>query len=326
MKRVFGILCLVAAVAVLATSCKKEDEKKNSSFEVSFGETKGFVAGPSFDGSKAYILPTNGQFRWSDGDEIMVYNLASDYTQSVAEVYSATGCQGATTTTFHGEPVGDKKDLGFRIFYHASKASGNLQAGNRETFTVSATQNYDGASYIDPTALVMATEVQNNNANNFVLQHIFGILNVGIADNVGGKKVNNIVVEDDVFNLTGTMSVKLPEVNANTLSGLMQQCESTNASDAYLTALNSYLQTLGYESNGNGKTITLNCNYDLPYMAWQYFFIPVRPGAFYKGYTITINYADGTSQSHHFDAGMGNLIKPATILNTWWLTDSGFYM
>ena len=138
MKRFFGIVCLVAMVAVFATSCDKKEAEVNPT--VTFGDTYGFMAAPSNNpfGAKAYLDPQdNYKFKWNDGDQIMIYNLATDYTKSRAGVYTAIrGSEGQAHATFSGPLMGRKGDIGYFAFFNARKASGRLQADNRETFTV----------------------------------------------------------------------------------------------------------------------------------------------------------------------------------------------
>lgn len=324
---------------MVATSCKKKTDE-GSSFNVSLEPVKGFVAGESFDGSKAYIDPTDWAMKWNDGDQIMVYNLdAADYTQSVCHVFDAnSGSEGKTKTGFHGVAVGPAKSGGYFYFYHANKASGNIQADNKETFTVSETQTcnkpfYGTTYFCDPSSIVMACPIQTIYNNDFTMQHIFGFLNIGIAGTTSGfqtKKVTSITLTDGAWNLNGTVSLKLLEVNPNSFNTAMEYLVASTGEDSnpayqtYLTYLQGYLNTLGYHANGAGKTITLNLEgvagggVDINWHEWKNFFIAVRPGAFYRGFTITVNFADGNSISYN-PVGNGSamdwLIKPGYFRN-----------
>jgi hypothetical protein len=322
-------------VALVATSCQKKEE--GAEFNVSFGETYGFQAGPSFDGQKAYLDPTDGyKFKWNDGDQVMVYNLSSNYEESVAEVFTADeGSEGQAIARFTGEPVGLKKDLGFFVFYNADKATGApLQAGNKETFTVPATQDYDHDYLIDPSALMMACPLaatQGNHINNFTLQHIFGFLNVAVGGFESGLLVDNIVVTDAEWNLNGQLDLKLPEVDAQIFTSLMEDLENPAIPEAtYMANLHDYLYTqLGYHAHGEqSKSITLNCyDEEVPYHAWKYFFISLRPGALYKGFNVTINFKNTGVDPISVDvpAGMQWLIKPGWFRNLYIGTDGNTY-
>lgn len=313
--KVIGAMCMAAVVACTASSCKKA-EQEGSEFEVGLSQLDGFNSD-----ERAYIdVFAGSQLKWNEGDQIMVYNLATDYTQSVAHVFTAnTGAEGQTRIPFSGSPVGAKKDIGYFYFYPAAKASGSLLEDNRETFTVSSTQTYNPRTFIDNNSLVMACTV-NAIPDNFTMQHIFGILNIKVTKATAAR-VKNIVVTDNVFNLAGTMSLKLPEVNSTTLSTLMSQC--VNNDPGYAQALSNYLQDLGYESNGSSHSITLDCSKCdnnqgvLVNSTKKYFFVSLRPGALYRGFTVTINYMDENLEPTilNYDASNSYCIQPARFTN-----------
>jgi hypothetical protein len=340
MKKIVRTMCLVAMVALVATSCKKNEQ--STSFNVDFGEVKGFEAAPSLDGTKAYIDVFNGGiFKWNDNDQIMVYNLSSDYTDSKCAVYNAApNSEGQHSTTFSGDPIDSKKDLGYFLFYHPTKAHKEIEAGNRETFTVARTQNYDEQYMIDPTSLVMACPVGEANGHvgsSFTLQHIFGILNVGIGDVWGNKVVDSIQVQDMKWQLWGNLSLKLPQVSASKFDRLFTLCEASNGYGAtYLTELDQYLKLLGYEADGKGKQITLNCcnlegtGIALPYLQWKYFFISLRPGALNRGFILRVYLHDSvTSETttiiKEFNESANYLIKPGYFRNIYLDTAGNLY-
>jgi hypothetical protein len=334
MKRIFSTLCLVALVALVATSCKKKTDE-GASFNVSLEPIKGYVAGESFDGSKAYIDPSDWTMRWNDGDEIMVYNLnAEDYTQSVCHRFQAyPNSEGKTKTGFGGTAVGPKMSGGYFYFYHANKAAGNIQQDNRETFTVAKTQYCDkpfyGTTYFcDPTAIVMACPVNAIANTDFIMQHIFGFMNIGIAGAYAGyqenpKWIKSIELHDDSWNLNGSLSLKLLAVDPSKFSTAMGYLESGNSQ--YQTYLSQYLNELGYHAQGNDKVIIFDCSQvnngqgvEIKWHEWKNFFIPVRPGAFYTGFHIVVNYTDNTSSTFNPAQGgnaMDWLIKPGCFRN-----------
>jgi hypothetical protein len=332
MKKVIKTLGLVAMTALIATSCNKKEEM--AEFNVSFGETYGLEAGPSLNGQKAYIDAYNGYtFKWNEGDKLLVYNLAEDYTNSVHEEYTADpGSEGKHSTRFTGPSVGDRKDIGFFVFYNPSKAHGDLKQGNRETFEVPATQNYDPRYLIDPTSLVMASTLGGTTTNqitNLTLNHVFGFLNVAVGNLSGDKQrhVSSIVVTD-TRHLTGELDLYLPEVSASEFSGLFDRLEQYGPTDpTYIASLNQYLGQVGYHAHGDlGKTITLNCgNKELPYLYWDFFFITLRPGALYNGFSVTVNFSDAgvapITVNFEGAAAMNYLIKPAWFKNLYIVTE-----
>jgi hypothetical protein len=340
MKKIVRTLCLVAMVALVATSCKKKEEEANVT--VGFDETTGFQVGSDIENdAKAYI--DNGVFKWNEGDQIAFYNLAKGnaWEQSECTVLTAIeGSEGKTQTQFVGGEVKEMKD-GYFVFFHPSKAAGAASHGtkgedNLETFTVFPTQTYEPALKMDRTALVMACEAPDGGV--FTLHHIFGFLNVAIASNhpdnnpstypANPKTVTSIVVRDNHWHLSGQLDLKLDEVNTTKFNRLLNLLESND--ETYEGQLVGYLQDLGYYAHGTlGNTITLNCNnFELPWKAWQYFFIPLRPGALYKGYTVRINYGDNTYFEYTFEpenqSDMKYLIKPGTFRNAYFTTKSGF--
>lgn len=328
MKRVFKTVCLIAMVGLLAVSCKKKEEE-SAKFTMNFGETSGFQAGPSFDGSKAYFDPTDGyKFKWNAGDEVVIYNLASDYTQSNSEIFTAA-TDGARVV-FEGSPIGSRKDIGYFVFYNADKAHQDLKELNTETFEVGRTQTYDPTCYADPHALVAACTTEESgdgHASAFTVNHIFGYLNVAIGGFNTGITVDSIVVTDNKWNLTGQLDLRLPEVNAQKFTSLMNMLETNN--EQYATELDDYLKDLGYYAHGTqSKSIKLDCKgAAVPYHAWKYFFISLRPGALYKGFSVDV-YLTGNDNNHlHIDvpASMNWLIKPAYFRNLYVGTDGNPY-
>lgn len=326
MKRVFRTVCLIAMVALVAVSCKKKEEE-SAKFTMNFGETSGFQAGPSFDGSKAYFDPTDGyKFKWNAGDQVVIYNLASDYTQSNSEIFTAA-TDGARVV-FEGSPIGSRKDIGYFVFYNADKAHQDLKEFNTETFEVGRTQTYDPTCYADPHALVAACtteESADGHASAFTVNHIFGYLNVAVGATVEGVQVDSIVVNDAMWNLTGELDLKLPEVDAQKFTRLMNMLENNN--EQYATELADYLKDLGYFAHGTqSKSIKLDCGgQPLTKGVYQYFFISLRPGALYKGFTVDVYYSNNPAGNHKtftIPAGTQWLIKPGFFTN-FYVTTAG---
>lgn len=326
MKKVIKTLGLVAMTALIATSCNKKEEV--AEFNVSFGETYGLEAGPSLNGQKAYIDVNGYTFRWNEGDQLLVYNLAEDYTNSVHEVYTADpGSEGKHATRFTGPSVGDRKDIGFFVFYNPSKAHGDLKQGNLETFEVPTTQTYDPRYLIDPTSLVMASTLggtTTNQINNLAVNHVFGFLNVAVGNlsGEGQRHVSSIVVTD-TRHLTGELDLFLPKISASEFTNYLNAFNPNDAT--YMASLNSYLHQVGYNAHGDlGKTITLNCgNKELPFGYWDFFFITLRPGALYNGFSVTVNFSDADPITVLFEGAdaMKYLIKPAWFNNLFIVTD-----
>lgn len=323
--KIIGLMSMAAVVAFSASSCKKTEE--GASFNIGFGQVQGFETG-----ERAYIDLDDLKFRWSEGDAIMVYNLANDYTESVARVFVAdAGAEGKELTTFHGSAVGERKDIGYFYFYPAEKASGSLQADNRETFNVGDYQEYDENVLFDPSSLVMACDV-NDLQDDVTMQHIFGFLNLRVRlsaslaaqlNNAHQKRhVTSITVEDNAYDLTGEVSMKLPAVNATTFSNLYDQCVANDPN--FAANLGNYLNNeLGYESNPDGNTIELDCanTYDGEGVQIggqrKFFIMSLRPGALRGGFTVTINFLEEDVEPCVVEvpADLANCIRPGWFTN-----------
>ena len=136
----FGMLCMLGMIALLASSCEKNETKTISIGLPAFEET-------NVDGEKLYIdFNASNALKWNANDQIMVYNLnATDGTKTVKAVYS-TGAEaeGTINANFDGDDLGNKMDHYF-IFYPVSKiisGTGSLNEINYEEFNVPATQSY----------------------------------------------------------------------------------------------------------------------------------------------------------------------------------------
>ena len=255
MKKVFRALCLIAMVALVATSCKKNEETK--SIAVNIGEVAGYQSNPDFDGAKAYFDPNDGyKVKWNQGDQIMVYNLStSNPSESECARFEAQqgGSGHAQFALADGESMGSKKDQIF-VFFQADKAERKVGAlkGNTETFEVLPTQTYDATYKMDPNAMVMASisDYAANNLGTFNMQHIFGFVNIGVAHNKPSTAitVDKIVIRDAAWNLTGELDLKLPEVDPQEFTSLMNQLETYGPEDAnyvnHSIPMDSLLKTL----------------------------------------------------------------------------------
>jgi hypothetical protein len=269
--RIFGMVCMAGLLAI-ASSCKKEDTKEVTSVQLSAPEA--FVSNPA-DGERAYItLP--GSFFWNANDELVVYNLSDQYAQSKRSIFHNVTGPGSTAR-FAGPSVGPRKPLGFRFFFPKEMidwdfngGNGDLANENREHFIVSEWQNYAAyddnghqPSLVDPDAMPMAIDPYKI-TDNCQLQHIFGVASIQMrADEGDTIYVKEVQLEDEYFNLWGTCSVKLHNVDTAHLRttweeyvyGDMTQFETYFAQ--YITGNGA--ESIGWESNGQGKTLRMDC-------------------------------------------------------------------
>ena len=312
--RMVCMICIAGAMASLMSSCKKNNED-SASLMVSLPE----MIVEDGQEERAYIDFTNGGvFKWNANDAIMVYNLDfEDGTQSVKQVYTTdASAEGQTLTRFRGTPVGDKKD-GFFYFYPADRAIGGaLDVDNRETFSISNTQTYtldgNGNPTVDPNSLSLACAV-NEISDNFTMQHIFGVLRLKLK---GTKTVDHIVIRDNKITLSGTASLKLHKVDTDKLNQIM---DAYSQGDENIPLMTEYLQQLGWETNGTGKQLTLDCSnvqgVQLSSNTQTVFYISVRPGALIKGFYIDVHFTDGSMVTieNYKNPKSSYCIKPGVI-------------
>lgn len=318
MKKTYRMLCMMGMAAVLAfmsSSCKKNEQNSEITIMVPAFEE---VMGDPSEASRAYIDFTDqNKFKWNAYDEVMVYNIdATEGTNTKKAIYRAKANAEDKETTklyfYDGTQPGTKMDH-FFIFYPTCKivnGTAGLDKDNFETFEAPAIQNYTLESRtndagvtiefptLDHESMAMACEV-NKLTQAFTLKHIFGAMRIRLFG-VEGTMVDKIEVIDNDFQLTGTVAMKLHEVNMETFQGL-GSLESYNlanlANGTFLEAWNTYRTQLGYFPQPTGKTLTLNCitaerpnGVELNTLAETNFYLSLRPGALINGFTIKVYY------------------------------------
>ena len=303
-----GMMCMAALLAIGASSCNKDQTKTVSSFDFTLPAIEG--ENP-FDDSKAYVDMLAGTMKWYDGDQIMVYTIDEDVTKSRAAVFSAQeNITGTTQAHFQGTPL-EEGSYGYFAFYPASKASTEIGAGNRATFTVGATQTYEvdvlagtpraGLVFTDPRSYVGAATCDVIQPYvSAKMKQIFGYINVRVKDSeVSDRRVKSVTITDSQRNLTGTMSVLIPALKSADLDGMKQLGVNYNANgniDTYLTQMESKLQEIGYMADGDGHSVTLNVETANDGFgaringSYKYFLIPIRPGALMSDFTVTLSF------------------------------------
>lgn len=339
--RLFCTVCMAGALAFLAGSCKKNDEK--ASFKIVLPEFEEAIGDPD-EADRAYIDFSTNTFRWEANDEVMIYNIDNEGENTKKALYATdANAQGQAYATFNyvdGTVLGEKEDHLF-FFYPVSKLQNGTAAldnDNREFFTVSRVQNYTidqaGNPTIDPEAMALACETEAM-TETFNLQHIFGVCRLRLYG-LSSVVVDSIQLVDNDLNLTGSVSMKLHEVDMTTFSDLMTAYKlvengQPDLNESFINAWNEYRATLGYMPQGNGKIVTLNCHTDdvngvaLTQTAQTVFYISVRPGAFIKGFTINV-FANGETtpyvltnynypkDSFRIRAGVITSFSPAQVL------------
>ena len=305
--KLFFAVCALGALAFLMGSCKKDDD------------SKGYTIGlPQFEDEvdgRAYVDFTVNKFKWNANDQVAIYNLdAVTPANSEMAIYQTTAsAEGQTLASFtyaSGDQLSAKKD-GYFAFYPVSKLGNwDKESGNYQYFNVSATQTYtviDDNVTVDPESMALACNLSKLGGT-FTLKHIFGNLRLKLT---GAGSVTSIVVEDARFNLSGTVGMKLHEVNMNTFTTLQNQFIASDDpyNAAFGTAWAEYANTLGYTTQGEGNTITLDCGegVKLNETSETHFFIGLRPGALKYGFKVKV-YVLGNAEPYVFDyTGNNNL-------------------
>lgn len=292
MKKTFkmiGMACLLGAFAFAGSSCKKNNND-TTSIKVNIAP----IEETNIDGDRAYIDYAGDRLmKWSKDDQLMFYNLNSDYTKSIRNIYTIYNGVGATQGNFNGGNMGEAQDQGFFAFYPASKVEAYpIGPRNSQTFEVPEEQTYNEGT-MDATSLVMAVKGYAP-TESFNFQHVFGFVNLKLK---GTQKVEWISITDNALNLSGNITIDLPAVNSTTLQGLVNICADYTATwESYMAALNGYLHDedgggLNYNSEPTGKTIKLVCEEPVQLTNdYTNFYITLRPGCLGKGFVVTVKY------------------------------------
>lgn len=334
--RIFCAICMMGLLTFVSTSCKKDQENAEMTISVSMPTLENV-------GERAYIN-VYGTFFWHENDFIRVFNLADEANaaDSKTSVFSKIGNETVETARFRGPSVGAKKAEGFRIFYPIEMIQGeteeieaNLHNENRVEFTVSdhqvfnsyATENHH-YSMVDPVAMPMAERMEKLTAN-ATMHHMFGVAAFNInAGEIADLVVDSVKYEDNGFNITGKVSVKLHKVAVDDSQGtehnLNTVWEAYNGmTPEFLPVLAEELDYLGWDvvEGTTGTSITMDCcvNEDengepcgivlgTAPMGTNFNFM-LRPLAVSQGFTLTV-YVHGVEQpilltQDDFEYGIG---------------------
>lgn len=313
--KIFGMMCMATIMALGASSCRKVATEV-SSVNVSLSTIEG-ESGIN-DDSKAYIDVLDNYMKWYGGDTIMMYSIDADYTKSKAMYfYGDSNITGQRVAHFSGYAM-PQGSYGFFAFYPASKASATITNGNRVSFNVGDTQvcktdlfaanaSYAGRIYMDPTGFVGAAPctVIEPYAS-FDMKHIFGYYNVrvkntSLTDGQSYGRLKSVTITDQKLNLTGSMSINIPALTTADLDAMKQlglDYKANGNAETYMASLKTKLQEIGYMSEPEGNSVTLDCSKANGNMGAsitnknKFFLMPLRPGALLGNFTITLKFYD----------------------------------
>lgn len=298
---------MLGLVALVATSCKKNEEKADS-FAASFGTLEAVSID---DDDRAYIQPSTKKTLWEAGDKIKMFN----FENGRSAIYQ-TEAHGVNVATFTNN--GEYGPIGYAPYYYAFYPAEMATApfdGTYQTFTLDPIQYVHtiGDATTEFTigfnSIPQAAKSEPNNPNYFEHKIIFGIaqFNVKCSTNpyIPGdttyRYVRRIRVTDNHFNLQGTVTMKPNKIDAGELSAMMARLKNYGLEDSqYLAKWQSYvIDELGYSAIGGGKTL----EYDFTAMnngkgvklgarndaeLW----VCLRPGAFVNGFTLEMDILD----------------------------------
>jgi len=344
MKRIAKMMCLLALVALVGTSCKKQEER------ISFKATLGELEFESED--KLYLV--GKKFWFQAGDQVRMFNVQKEvFGQSSMGLFEANA-EGLTTDFV---PVGsetdmdvNRKDVFFAYFPGESQMvspfmdnSGEIygqygqghQVPNYVKFTLENTQTYrtvgaEDAIAIPERALYAAAKNEsaaNINGADFTFDLIGGVLTLKFYNNtsVDSLFVDQITVRDKDRFLTGDVWMRIDRVDPAHLARLFKLYNPE--SQSYMRELANYIEYVGYrvpgldEGNTNlSNTITLNCpsvKLGKTKETATQFVLGVRPLGLAKGMVIDVYMNDGNGSTYHYqkDTNVDCTIAPAMIRN-----------
>ena len=323
MKKILRGVCMLAVVALAFTSCKKNNEQKEG---IRFsGVTEAFVVN-TFDEDRAYI-GTNGNTNtfFEVNDQIMVYNLNSDDATHTNYGIYWTDKAGHRVDWYYSSGTvinHNPTETALFAFYPAEIVNNaRLWEGENEAmFEIVNHQEYRkyGNQVVLPkTTLAMAaadTVAAGVDEKEFQFRNIMGGLWLRLTD-TQARTITSIVYEDNTFNVTGRVHLKIDKVNPNVLLSLLNNYGQPGNAEA----LAAYISESGYFVDDahaalKGKVITLDCGEGVQLSAnsAKDFLITLRPLAMFDGCKITFNFAEGEPLVYNFAGGtpQQRMIRP----------------
>ena len=344
MNKIAKLMCLVAVIALIGTSCKKNEETVTC--QGAFVEMNS-----TEEGAKTYKV--GNRIEWDADDMVEIFNVANGNNSFTHGTFSVSGAGNYATFTLMNGNITTQNQGAFYAFYpsgnqYVAKGGGFKEAwttGNghvKGLFLLPPVQQYrviNGIPAIPQGALAAAAKEENTSYLGdvrFNFQAINGVLVLRYyLDDpswVNTKKVDYITVTDKRVHIAGLMEVYLDKVNP---TELMQKLNAFNPDDdVYMANLLTYKQQIGYyipEPSANpylSKTVKLQCKTDLDGQfpngvtlgtsanTATIFNIALRPGAFSHGMVIQVHYTDGSYYVPYNDNGSPKLmIRPNTNTN-----------
>lgn len=306
MKRVIRCFCMIALVALVFTSCKKQEQKSNVMIVTQQ------LVDENVDENRAYYDPTSLKIMFEEGDVVMIFNIDNEVpTHSHCAQYEALQ-EGNYVTMQNcgtGEVAEDILDA-YYAFYPGGRDNIRTEmAGgeNKSMFYVAPTQEYR-PDRVPLEAMYMAAKVDNvahlheteNPETAFYFRNICGVYDMMLFDPNGPTVVKEIKITDNSFDLSGWVELIIPEVDPVEMQSLFNNYDPNNT--AYMQSLAQYLNRVGYNVTEQGNTLTLTMPEEgvqigTTQATCTHFYMVLRPLALTHGYTIDITFADGSTKT-----------------------------
>lgn len=325
MNKIAKLMCLVAFVALIGTSCKKQEEK------VWFSATLPELQSED----KLYLV---GKKLWFEvGDQVRMFNVKNEvYGQSDMAIFAAK-TEGLTTTFEYvsGDITPTRKDAFFAYFPGEAAAvtdfmdnSGEQygqygeghQVPNYVCFKLQPKQEYrvlpSGDLAIPAMSLYCAAK--NETAGNitgadFTFDYIGGVLSLKFYNNGVAPELymDSIKVTDKRYFLCGNVFMRIDRVDPAKLARLFNLYDLNSMH--YMQELNQYVEYVGYRvpgydegHTGNAElstTLTLTCpsvKLGKTKADATPFIMGIRPLALLQGFTIDAYLNDGNGAVYHY--------------------------
>lgn len=325
MKKILKGVCMIAVIALAFTSCKKTDEKTGIRIT---GSTQDLVE-ESLDENRNYNSPTNKTW-FEVGDQVMFYNLnVDDASYTNYGIYTADNEAQISEFTYSSGTIINHNPVETALFaFYPAEIVNNarLSHENEAMFEITDRQVYrekNQYAIIPKGTLCMASKdivAAGVDEQHFVFDNIMGVLKLKLKS-TSGKKIQSIVYEDNTFNVTGRVHLKIDKVDPTVLTSLL----NNYGQEGNDVALANYIQESGYyvdatQAGLKGKTITLDCGEGVQLVSNKYkeFFIVLRPLAMYNGFKLTFNFVGGETIEYTYDgsaSGTSLMIRPGVMKN-----------
>ena len=339
MNKIAKLMCLVAVIALVGTSCKKKEEAvscQGTFMEMNVTE----------EGSKTYKV--GNRIEWDATDKVELFNVPNNNSSCDHGTYSVSGAGGWATFVPGNHAIGVTNQGAFYGFYPSGNA-GNAVGGFQDAWTgdghvtglflLPKEQQYrtiNGMAAIPQGSLAAAakdTQTAYLGDVRFNFQAINGVLVLSYwiqPQYVATKKVDYIEVTDKRVHISGLVQMYIDKINTTELTQWLNQFNPDDP--IYMENLLTYKNQIGYyipDPSQNpylSKTVKLNCRNEqfpngvtlgsTPSTA-TVFNIALRPAAFSRGMKIMVHYTDG-SWYVPYDTNTNNMILPNTnmILRT----------